>query len=89
MKAIRKLALIFLLVYFGFGVGVFFHSHSPGSQHATNCQLCKISHISQDTVNPTNPAPESHNFGLLASEDTFPCSGEFAIRLGGRAPPLS
>jgi hypothetical protein len=88
MARFRKLALVFFLVYLGFAVGASFHSHQS-LQDAANCQLCQIAHAPQDVTTGPDQVLQSRNFGVVTPIVLLPSGGEFAIRLCGRAPPLS
>lgn len=89
MRPNRRLALILVLFYAAFAVGVSLHSHAGKDPVSQDCKLCQASQVSLIQTPETHCVPGALMVGLADEATPAALFFEAAPILSGRAPPAA
>lgn len=87
MRRYRHLALVLLILYSAFAVGIHLHSHGGADTVNPDCKLCQASHLSLIQTPETHCAPDA---SVITSTEQVTATAVFFEAtpvISGRAPP--
>lgn len=89
MRLYRRIALLALILYSVFAVGVHLHTHTGTDLVNPDCKLCQASNLSLIQTPETHCSPDSHFIGdadPVAAAST-PLQADHIV--SGRSPPTA